>query len=44
VGRPHVICRNEVENDARMLGIWGWWSAAMNLEEGRKRLEEDMNL
>jgi hypothetical protein len=44
VGRPHVICIDEVGNDARMLGIGCWWAAAVNLEERSKRLEEDTNL
>jgi hypothetical protein len=33
-GRPKAR-REEVGKDARMLGIRGWWSTAMNREEWR---------
>jgi hypothetical protein len=34
-GRPKARWREEAGKDARMLGIRGWWSTAMNREEWR---------
>jgi hypothetical protein len=43
-GRPKARWREEVGKDARMLGIRGWWSTAMNREEWRRLLREVMIL
>jgi hypothetical protein len=36
--------RDEVGEDARMLGVWSWWATAMNREEWRKLLKEAKTL
>jgi hypothetical protein len=43
-GRPKACWTEEVEKDARMLGISSWWSAAMNREECRQLLREAMTV
>jgi hypothetical protein len=40
VGRPRDRWRDDVGNDARMLGLRSWWATAMNREEWRKLLKE----
>jgi hypothetical protein len=43
-GRPKARWREDVEKEARMLGIRSWWSAAMNREEWRRLLREARTL
>jgi hypothetical protein len=40
VGRPRVRWRDEVGEEARMLGLRSWWATAMNREDRRKLLKE----
>jgi hypothetical protein len=40
VGRPRARWRDDVEKEARMLGLRSWWATAMNREEWRKLLKE----
>jgi hypothetical protein len=44
VERLHARLRDEVGNNARMLGIRSWWATAMNHKEWRKLLKEAKTL
>jgi hypothetical protein len=44
VGRPRDRWRDDVGNDARMLGLRSWWATALNREEWRKLLTEAKTL
>jgi hypothetical protein len=44
VGRLRARWRDEVGEDARIMGLRSWWATAMNREEWRKLLRENKTL